>query len=850
MRNSKARDALRIASQAPLASLVLAVAVITVYSPPSLGGDDTRSNARSRNFFETKIRPILVDNCQSCHGPKKQKGGLRLDSLAAVLEGGETGPAVVPGRPEESLILKAIEYSEDLKMPPKGKLSSLAVASVKEWIAAGAPWPNSEPLPASLSSSTKPSHSADFTSEEKSFWAFQPPVDRPIPEVKQPAWVRTPIDAYILAGLEAKGLAPAPPADRRTLIRRATFDLIGLPPTPEEVADFENDPAPDAFEKVVERLLASPHYGERWGRHWLDVARYADSNGMDENLSFGNAWRYRDYVVRSFNADKPYHRFLAEQIAGDLLDDDKADVPTSAGISSPEHDRIIATGFLVVGPKMLAEDDPVKMEMDIVDEQVDTIGRTFMGLTLGCARCHDHKFDPIRTTDYYGLAGIFKSTKTMENFKVVARWNERPLSSPAEQARKIALEARDKEIRSELNRIVKQANEAIQSAHRAKPGAAPLPRRLEALYPKDVQDRLKVLRDEQAKITAEATNIPSAMAVAEREPVDLKIHIRGSHLTLGEVAPRRFPAIMTGVEHQESFSKGESGRRQLVEWLGTPDHPLTSRVMVNRIWLWHFGSALVRTPDNFGRLGERPTHPELLDWLAREFVRGDWSVKRIHRLLMRSSAYQMSTRYDERADAIDPENRLLWRMNRRRLEAESIRDSILAVSGRLDRGFGGNLLKTPNRAYVAGTASVNGASYQSLRRSLYLPIIRSALYEVLQAFDFADPSTPNGQRDTTTVAPQALCLMNSDLVAESSQALADQILSSTVPNDATRLEYLYQAAYGRSPSATEASRAVSFLNRYKNADELAAMPLHERHRKAWQGLCRVLFESSEFIYVD
>jgi hypothetical protein len=825
------------------------VAAFVGFSSPSPGSDDSRSVAASRNFFETRIRPILVENCQSCHGPKKQKGGLRLDSLAALLEGGETGPAVVPGRPEESLVLKAIEYSEDLKMPPKGKLSPLAIASMKEWIVAGAPWPDSESTPSPVASSTKPAQSTDFSSEEKRFWAFQPAVDPPTPRVNQPSWVRSPIDAFILAGLEAKGLAPAPPADRRTLIRRATFDLIGLPPTPEEVADFENDHAPDAFEKVVERLLASPHYGERWGRHWLDVARYADSNGMDENLSFGNAWRYRDYVVRSFNADKPYQRFLAEQIAGDLLDD-KAGVPTSAGISSPEHDRIIATGFLVIGPKMLAEDDPVKMEMDIVDEQVDTIGRTFMGLTLGCARCHDHKFDPIRTTDYYGLAGIFKSTRTMENFKVVARWNERPLSTPAEKARKEALEAREKEIRAELNRIVKQTNEAIKAAHRAKPGAAPLPRRLETLYPKEVQDRLKSLRDEQTKITAEATNIPSAMAVDEREPVDLKIHIRGSHLTLGAVAPRRFPAILTGIDRQETFGKGESGRRQLVEWLGSPDHPLTSRVMINRIWLWHFGSAIVRTPDNFGRLGERPTHPELLDWLAREFVRGEGSVKRMHRLIMRSSAYQMSSRYDERADSIDPENRLLWRMNRRRLEAESIRDSILAVSGRLDRGFGGNLLKTPNRAYVAGTASVNGASYQSLRRSLYLPIIRSALYEVLQAFDFADPSTPNGQRDTTTVAPQALCLMNSGLVAESSRTLADRILSNPAPNEATRLERLYQAAYGRSPSAAEVARADRFLDRYEHADELAATPPHERHRKAWQGLCRVLFESSEFIYVD
>jgi hypothetical protein len=802
----------------------MAILVLLAISRPpreSRAADRPPASPTSRDEFESKIRPLLVENCQSCHGAEKQKGGLRLDSRASLLTGGDSGPAIVPGRPDESLIVQAIGYADDLKMPPKKKLTDEKLAAVRTWIAAGAPWPDSDSVPAATTA--KPASGADFTPEQKGFWAFQPPRDHQAPAVKRADWVRSPIDAFILAGLEAKGLAPAPPADRRTLIRRATFDLTGLPPTPEEVTAFETDQSPGAFETVVERLLASPHYGERWGRHWLDLARYADSNGMDENLSFGNAWRYRDYVVRNFNADRPYNRFMAEQIAGDLMRDAEPDASHSS-----EYDRLIATGFLVVGPKMLAEDDPVKMEMDVIDEQIDTIGRTFMGLTIGCARCHDHKFDPIRTADYYGFAGIFKSTKTMENYKVVARWNERLLCTPAEQARKEALDRTAGEIQSEIDAIVKKAKEKDREA----------------------QARLEVLRKNLKQSRIDAREIPSAMAVADREPVDLKVHIRGSHLTLGAVAPRRFPAILTGLERHETFAPAESGRRQLAEWLGSPDHPLTSRVMVNRIWLWHFGSALVRTPDNFGRLGDRPTHPQLLDWLAREFVRGGWSIKRMHRAIMLSSAYQMSTAFNDRADSVDPENRLMWRMNRRRLEAESIRDSILAVSGRLDRAFGGSLLKTPNRAYVAGTASVSGETYNTRRRSLYLPIIRSALYEVLQAFDFADPSAPNGQRDTTTVAPQALCLMNSSLAAESSRAMADQVLSRQAVDDAARVAQIYSVAFGRAPAAAETDRALIFIDRYQHASEIQSAVPAERRRKAWQGFCRAVLESSEFIYVD
>jgi mono/diheme cytochrome c family protein len=800
-------------------------------------------------FFETHIRPLLTTHCQSCHGPSKQRGGLRLDDRGPALAGGDSGPAVVPGRPEESLLLQAIAYGDELKMPPKGKLAAAEIAAVRRWIAMGAPWPGSTTAATASETTSTASGDADrrFSDQEKSFWAFRPPVEPEIPTVRNRAWVRSPIDAFILAKLEEKSLAPAPPADRRTLIRRLTFDLTGLPPTPEAIEAFLADDTPDAYEKVVERLLASPQYGERWGRHWLDVARYADSNGMDENLAFGHAWRYRDYVVRAFNRDLPYNEFLTEQIAGDLLVPSTSTSPSDQeGDPAQNQDRLIATGLLVIGPKMLAEDDPVKMEMDIVDEQIDTVGRTFLGLTLGCARCHDHKFDPIPTADYYSLAGIFKSTKTMEHYRVVARWNERPLGTPAQVASYETMTRRVAEAGATIDRAVKEANEALLAElHRENPGAS-LPKKPELRYPAETRARLEALRAERASLESQVPKLGWAMAVTDREVTDLKVHIRGSHLTLGDQVPRRFPRILAGND-QQPLPSSASGRRQLADWLASDNHPLTSRVLVNRLWLWHFGAGIVRSPDNFGRLGERPTHPELLDWLAGRFVAEGWSIKAMHRFIVGSSTYRMSTAYNTQAAEADPENRLWWRMNRRRLEAEAIRDAILAVGGRLDTRFGGTQLDTADRAYVASTVTVNATRYETGRRSIYLPVIRSALYDMFQAFDFADPSTPNGQRDTTTVAPQALCLMNSELVSKSSQAIAASLLSDPALDDTSRIRAAYLRTLGRAPSPQEIDRVRAFLPRFKEAspgDEA------EQTRRSWQALARVLLESSEFAYID
>ena len=726
--------------------------------------------------FENKVRPLLAARCWQCHGPEKRKGGLRLDSADAVRAGGDSGPVVLAGKPGESRLIEAIGYASELKMPPKGKLSPAEIAELTEWVRAGAVWPavaTPRPAPTPRPAAGGPI----FTDEQKSFWAFQPPRDPVPPGVKASGWPTSPLDCFVLSELEKKQLRPAPTTDKRTLIRRATFDLTGLPPTPAEIEAFLADPSPDAFAKVVDRLLASPHYGERWGRHWLDLARYADSNGMDENVAYANAFRYRDYVIRAFNADKPYDQFVMEQLAGDQI-------PPAAD-EMVNRIRVTATGFLVIGPKMLAEDDPMKMEMDIIDEQVDTVGRVFMGLTIGCARCHDHKFDPIPTADYYSLAGIFKSTKSMQNHKVVAMWNERALATEEGRAK---LEAYKKEVARREAEIKDLAK---------KPGA-------------NSREDVRRLRDSLAEFRKQAPPIPEVMSVEDQAITNLRIHVRGNHLTLGEEVPRRFPRILAG-DNQPPLESSRSGRLELATWLTGHDHPLTARVMVNRVWLWHFGEGLVGSPDNFGRLGDQPINLDLLDWLSRRFIASGWSIKAMHRLIMLSSTYKLSSRFDPVAAQIDPENHLHWRTRRRRLEAEAIRDAILAVSGELDATMTGTLMTETNHAYVNSTSRRGGAVYQVNRRSVYLPVIRSGLYDVFQAFDFADPSASNGKRIPTTVAPQALFMMNDPVVLKGSAAMARRLLDRPGLDDAARITQAYLAAYGRPPTDREIARALDYL---------------------------------------
>ncbi len=786
-------------------------------------------------FFEKRIRPVLAERCYECHSAtaKKSKGGLTLDTRDGVLKGGEAGPVLVPGDPEKSRLIEAVRYhNRDLQMPPKSRLPAEQVRDLEQWVKLGAPDPRVEPV---AQSTAKRGLSVQ---EGRQFWAFQPLLNQAPPQIKnQKSEIGNPIDAFINAKLAEKKLTPAPPADPRVFIRRATFDLTGLPPTPEETEAFVRACSSignrqSAIANLIDRLLASPAYGERWGRHWLDVARYADSNGLDENVAFGNAWRYRDYVVNSFNADKPFDRFVQEQIAGDLM---------PAEGTPQRHEQLTALGFLSIGPKLLAEPDKVKLEMDLIDEQIETLGRAFLGMTIGCARCHDHKFDPLPTADYYALAAIFKSTRTMDDLKTIAKWHEPEVATPAERA---VVEAHQKQVveqKAAIAKLVASANKSLVTDK----GLKEVPKTPETQYPTNTVAELKQLRDVLAKLEKDAPELPSTMGVSDATNIvkALPIHIRGSHLTLGQPAPRGFPQVMQLASLRAEMPAQQSGRLELAKWLASPEHPLTARVMVNRIWRWHFGQGLVGSTDNFGVLGDRPSHPELLDWLAHRFIAEGWSVKAMHRLIMSSAAYQRATRptADTRRSVVDSENRLLSHFPLRRLEAEEIRDAVLFVAGSLDRTMGGKTIPVKNREFFFNHTSKDATTYDSPRRALYLPVVRNNVYDLFEQFDFPDPAVPNGNRNATVVAPQALLMLNSDLVGKAAEKFAASLLASA-SDDTRRIELAYQKAYARPPTAKELARAKKFLADFK--PDSAASP------NAWTVLCQSLLAANEFIYLN
>jgi hypothetical protein len=733
-------------------------ALLAAISLAALCGSILRADEAGEEFFEKKIRPVLAEHCYECHGAEKQEKNLRLDQAAGLFAGGKSGPVLTPGKPDGSLLITAVRYtSDELQMPPEKKLSAEQIADLVRWVEMGTPHPERE-----QAGSPAAKNSAAWEARAN-HWSFRPPVAPPLPVIAEDSWSRATVDLFILDRLTKEQIKPSPPADRPTLVRRVALDLLGLPPTAEEVDAFLADQSPDAFERTVDRLLSSPAYGERWGRHWLDVARYADSNGLDENLAHGNAWRYRDWVVEAFNRDLPYDEFLRQQIAGDLLPTDDP---------QERNRRLIATGFLALGPKVLAEVDERKMEMDIIDEQVDTLGRSLLGLTLGCARCHDHKFDPITTRDYYALSGIFKSTHTMDSFKKIAKWYEHPLASET-----------------------KETDPAKQ---------------------------------------------PSAMGVREGSPVDVAIHIRGGHLTQGEVASRGLPAIFVSTTSSPAaVDPKASGRLMLADWLARPDNPLTARVMANRVWRWHFGRGIVETTDNFGLLGSAPSHPELLDHLAVRFSR-DWSLKELHRELLCSATYQTSSNGDAPAKERDPENRLLGRTSIRRLEAEEIRDALLLVSGQLDPNTGGPALTIENRKHIFDHTSKDETTYVKNCRSLYLPVVRNHLHDAFTLFDYNDASVPSGNRNSSTVVSQALYLLNGEFASTAGQRLADEVKEATGAAEIDRIQAAYRRAYGRPASEAELARAQSFLERA--AKEVSPA-------QAWQLLCQSLLISNEFLYV-
>jgi len=804
--------------------LVMLAWVLLSAENPAAGELDQPDQVR---FFETSIRPLLAEQCFKCHGANKQWGSLRLDSRETLMRGGDSGPAIVPGKPADSLLVKVIRHEIDgLQMPKDSKLSDRQIQDLVRWVEMGAAFPDSTPV---NTRTRNPDH-----------WAFQPMTHPDVPAVKKSDWPRSDLDRFILARIEAARLSPAPVADKRTLIRRVTFDLTGLPPAAKDIDAFLAHESDKAFARVVDRLLESPGYGERWGRHWLDVARYADSNGLDENVVHGNAWRYRDYVVDAFNHDKPFNRFVMEQLAGDLLPFDS---------ESQRNEQLIATGFLGIGPKVLAETDEAKMRMDIIDEQLDTAGRAFLGLTLGCARCHDHKFDPIDTADYYGLAGIFKSTQSMRKYTKLAEWYENLLPSAEATAAQKEFDTKVASSKSAIEAFVAAADKLAREGLAAD---AKVPDSLETIYPEATKTELKKLRDALAASEKAGPLLPSAMGVTEDKVTNLAVHIRGNPLKLGDVVSRRTPPAVRGLERAQ-FNDQESGRKQLAQWLTDPRNPLTARVFVNRVWCWHFGKGIVPTTDNFGLLGEVPSHPDLLDWLATRFISDGWSVKSLHRLILNSSTYQQASTHHSSTDPShdpstrDPENRLLARADVRRLEAEAIRDSLLAVSGQLDGTLGGSLLKLKNRDYFFDHTSKDLTTYDTNRRSLYLPIVRNNVFPPFQLFDFPDPAVSSSRRASTVVAPQALMLLNSDFVIKCAADCADRVLNTT-SDDTQRLSNVYVLMYGREPTSTEREGDLAFLTEVIQTTT-AEETIPQRQRKSWQALCQILFAASEFIYV-
>lgn len=894
---------------------------------PALSVSASEITAEQTEFFEENIRPLLVENCFRCHDAteKEVKGGLSMHSPSAFRAGGDHGEIViVPGKPEESLLIEAVRYqNRDLQMPPKSPLSEAAIRDLETWVAMGAPDPRPE------SGETVPAPTGMDPETGREFWSFR---ERRTPTVP---WGVHPVDHFIESALRENDLAAAGPAPRETWLRRVTFDLTGLPPTPEELEVFLRDDSPEAEAKVVDRLLASPAYGIRWGRHWLDVARYADSNGLDENLAFANAWRYRDYVIDSFNADKPFDQFLVEQIAGDLL-------------AKPTPETLTATGFLALGARVLAEPDREKLEMDVIDEQLDTTGKAFLGLTLGCARCHDHKFDPILQSDYFSLAAIFRNSKNFAetNTGAIKHWYEHDFSSEAEKetfkeideaisakrnaaarfknevTAKLRGEARAKAVDyltasfafttedtlktvsdiaaehglhprilyhsrrhleyhkssavfapwwkfraenetaamaafyeekfgtavlafAELQKQEKDAKElpnpeleAFRAALFDASGFLAVPAKPGHAFSKEELAEFHRLEEEARILESESPDVPAAMGIADRGEITdtMPIHIRGNHFSPGREVPRAVPAVFTG--ETPAFPDEASGRLELAHWIADPAHPLTARVLVNRVWRWHFGRGIVSTTGNFGVLGEHPSHPELLDYLANWFVENGWSMKKLNRLLLLSDAYRRSSSPAAgRNPDIDPENRLLSYFPVRRLEAEAIRDSILHVSGRLDPETGGKTIPLRNRQMVFNHTSNDHTSYDSLRRTAFLPVIRNHVYDWLHLFDYPDPTMPTGDRNTTVIAPQALLLMNSALMTDSSAAFASRVLQAekTLP---ARIRHAWRLAYGREPDSTEAELATGFLREAPDSPP------------QWVLFCQSLLASNQFIYLQ
>jgi cytochrome c553 len=801
-------------------------------------------------FFEKKIRPILMDNCYKCHSPAggKLKGGLNLSSREGLLKGGENGAAILPGHPEKSRLIEAVRWgNKDLQMPPKTQLPQSAIADLEKWVQLGAPW-----VGGNLRGAVGPTL-ANYDKLRQTHWAWQPLHAPQAPSVKDTSWPLCDVDRFVLANLEQNGLHPVGQANQYELLRRVTFDLTGLPPTVQEIEAFVADSSPDAYAKVVERLLASPAFGERWGRHWLDVARYAESTGSSRNYPYEYAWRYRDYVIDSFNADKPYNQFVLEQIAGDQL----------PWRSAGQHDeQLVATGFLALGVKDLNEKDRLKYTMDNVDEQIDVVGKSMLGLTVSCARCHDHKFDPIPQSDYYRLAGIFKSTdilcgltsrkggnnRNVENDALLVRLDSLrgPGATPADMAstQKQLKELQDRldnaraEVRAQVGRTGKNADAFAGDKQRARK------RQLQLNGARQEIQNLEM----QIQVLMQGSGL--AIGVRdERQPSNSPLFEHGETEAPGPIIPRGTIGLCKFVSFQP-VPANQSGRLELARWIASRENPLTTRVVANRIWHYLFGQGIVRTVDNFGTTGEAPSNPELLDYLANRFVRNGWSFKRTIRELVLSRTYQLAGTWDAADGAIDPGDRFVWRSAPRRLEAEEIRDAILLDSGTLDtmRPVGSPVMAAGGaelrRFNAQGAARAEFATY----RSVYLPVIRDLLPSSLEHFDFANPEMVTGDREVTTVAPQALYLMNDPFVLDHARQMARRVLEPAGLDEPSRIDLAYRIAFGRPASSDDRRRAGDYL--YSFTSDGDAGRAGSPRQVAWASLCQALIASAEFRYVN
>ena len=770
------------------------------------------------DFFRKNIRPVLAEKCLSCHA-EKPKGSLRLDTRAAVLKGGKRGPAIVIGEPEKSLLLKAIRHHEEVpRMPPKvaDKLTEQVAAKFEKWIADGATWEGS------------PIGGSDITDDQRAFWSFQPVRQPEVPAVANSptGWKQNPIDSFILARQREHMLTPGKPASARTLIRRATFDLIGLPPTPEETSQFEGafkaDPE-SAWRGLIERLLASRHYGERWGRHWLDVVRYADTAGDAGDFPIPEAWKYRNYVIDSINQDKPYDQFVREQIAGDLLPYDDDD---------QRWQQIIATGYLAISRRVGVS--PQNLKHIVIEDTLNNLGKTFLGLTIGCARCHDHKFDPIPTADYYSLYGIFDSSVYPHPGAEHKPWR-RDFVYRVGAAKAAELLKEKRRVLEEWNRKERATFELYRDFQRKPPSELTGTR-------ESAWQAVLAIREARADFAKTFPDMEIAYAIQEGSSRDANIHKQGNPRSQGPVVRRGFLQILNG--RKLSDKENGSGRLQLAEWLTDPKNPLTARVMANRIWHYHFGRGLVRTTSDFGIRGGRPTHPELLDFLASEFQANGWSIKQLHRLIMTSRTYRLASSDNEANSEIDPENRFLWRAHRRRLDAEQLRDSLLTFSGELDLSPGGRHPFGHRLTYFYRQHEPFQEVFPTNRRSVYVVQQRIQKNPHLDLFDGPDGNVSLSERKATTTTLQALFLMNSEFVHERSEAIAKRLFAEgrTTP---TRVTWAYQRIFGRPPSPVELGRAEEFLAQIQKVG--GGDP---NETAFWSSYLRGMISSNAFLFID